>query len=52
MSFTCYMSNIDVFFCDVISLLALVFIVSFDRAYKEVSANKILQIFYGSVFVI
>ena len=30
--------------CDVIFLLALVFIVSFDRAYKEV--------FYGSVFVI
>ena len=26
--------------------------VSFDRAYKEVSAKKILKIFYGSVFVI
>ena len=32
-------SNIDVFFCDVISLLARVFIVSFDRAYKEVSTK-------------
>ena len=39
-------------FCDVISLLAQVFIVSFDRAYKEVSTKKILNIFYGSVFVI
>ena len=38
-------------FCDVISLLALVFIVSVDRAYKEVS-KKILKYFYGSVFVI
>ena len=28
-------------FCDVISLLARVFIVSFDRAYKEVSTKKI-----------
>ena len=27
-------------FCDVISLLARVFIVSFDRAYKEVSTKK------------
>ena len=27
-------------FCDVISLLALVFIVPFDRAYKEVSTKK------------
>ena len=27
-------------FCDVISLLAQVFIVSFDRAYKEVSTKK------------
>ena len=35
-------------FCDVISLLAQVFIVSVDRAYKEVSKKK----FYGSVFVI
>ena len=33
-------SNIDVFFCDVISLLARVFIVSFDRAYKEVSTKN------------
>ena len=32
--------------CDVISLLAQVCIVSFDRAYKEMSANKILKIFY------
>ena len=28
------------YFCDVISLLAQVFIVSFDRAYKEVSTKK------------
>ena len=28
------------FFCDVISLLAQVFIVSFDRAYKEVFMKK------------
>ena len=28
------------YFCDVISLLAQVFIVSVDRAYKEVSAKK------------
>ena len=34
--------------CDVISLLAQVCIVLFDRAYKE----KILKMFYGSVFVI
>ena len=27
-------------FCDVISLLGLVFIVSIDRAYKEVSTKK------------
>ena len=27
-------------FCDVISLLAQVFIVSFDRANREVSTNK------------
>ena len=33
-------SNIDVFFCDVISLLARVFIVSFDRAYEEVFTKK------------
>ena len=39
------------FLCDVISLLAQVFIVSVDRAYKEVS-KKILKILYGSVFVI
>ena len=38
-------------FCDVILLLAQVFIVSFDRPYKEVSAKKILKMFYGSVFV-
>ena len=31
----------DVFFCDLISLLAQVFIVSFDRAYKEVSTKNI-----------
>ena len=28
------------YFCDVISLLAKIFIVSFDRAYKEVSTKK------------
>ena len=39
-------------FCDVIFLLAPVFIVSFDKAYKEVSYKKILNIFCGSVFVI
>ena len=39
-------------FCDVISLLVQVFIVSVDRAYREVSTKKILKIFYGSVFVI
>ena len=33
-------SNIDVFFCDVISLLAQVFIVSVDRAFKEASTQK------------
>ena len=31
-------------FCDVISLLALVFIVSVDRAYKEVSTKEYLKI--------
>ena len=36
------MSNIDVFFCDVISLFAQVYIVSFERAYKEVSTNNII----------
>ena len=36
-------------YCDVISLLAQVFIVPFDMAYKEVSAKK-MKIFYGSVF--
>ena len=40
------------YFGNVIALLAQVFIVSFDRAYKEVSTKKILKIFYGSVFVI
>ena len=48
-----YMSNINcgigvlhvkrqilTYFCDVISLLAQVFIVSFHRAYKEVSTTK------------
>ena len=46
-----YMLNVKYWriFCDVISLLAQVFIVSFDRAYKEVSAQKILKMFYGSV---
>ena len=39
-------------FCDVIYLFALVFIVSVDRAYKEVSTKKILKIVYGSDFVI
>ena len=44
-------SNIDVFFCDVISLLAQVFILSSNRVSKEVSMKKI-EFFYGSVFVI
>ena len=39
-------------FCDVIYLFAQVFIVSVDRAYKEVSTKQILKIVYGSVFVI
>ena len=39
------------YFWDVIYLFAQVFIVSVDRAYKEVSTNKILKIVYGSVFV-
>ena len=43
-------SNIDVFLCDVISLLAQVFIVSSNRAFLEVSMEK--NSFYGSVFVI
>ena len=34
-------SNIDVFFCDVISLLAPDFIVSSNRGSKEVSMKKI-----------
>ena len=34
-------SNIDVFFCDVISLLAQVFIISSNRVSKEVSMKKI-----------
>ena len=42
-------SNIDVFFCDVISLLAQVFILSSNRVSKEVSMKKK---FYRSVFVI
>ena len=33
-------SNIDVFFCDVISLLAQVFIVSSNRVSKEVFIKK------------
>ena len=33
------MSNIDVFFCDVISLLALVFIVPFDREWRCLQKN-------------
>ena len=33
-------SNIDVFFCDVISLLAPDFIVSSNRGSKEVSMKK------------
>ena len=52
-------SNIDVFF--VTSFLyslkfllfyRIVFIVSVDREYKEVSTENILKIFCGSVFVI
>ena len=38
--------------CDAISLFAQVFIVSVNRAYKEVSTKTILKIVYGSVFVI
>ena len=38
----------DVFFCDVISLLAQVFIVSFDRAYKEVYTKNIENILWLS----
>ena len=45
-------SNIDVFFCDVISLLAQVFIISSNRVSYEVSMKKKLKFFYGSVFVI
>ena len=37
------MSNFDVLLCDVIALLAQVFIVSFDRAYNQ-STNQ--SIFY------
>ena len=33
-------SNIDLFFCDVISLLAPVFILSSNRVSKEVSMKK------------
>ena len=33
-------SNIDVFFCDIISLLAQVFILSSNRVSKEVSMKK------------
>ena len=33
--------QILIIFCDIISLLAQVFIVSFDRAYKEVSTKNI-----------
>ena len=41
------MLNVNiVFFCDVISVLAQVFIVSVDRAHKEVSRKNILKIFY------
>ena len=35
------MLKILTYFCDVISQLALVFIVLFDRAYKEVSTKNI-----------
>ena len=41
-------SNIDVFLCDVISLFALVFIDSFDRAYKEVSTKNIENLLWLS----
>ena len=36
------------YFCDVISLLALVFIVLFARAYKEVSTKNIENVLYLS----
>ena len=35
-------SNIDVFFCDVISLLSQIFIVSSNRVSKEVSMSQLL----------
>ena len=41
-------SNIDVFFCDVISLLTQVFILSSNRVSKEVSMKKKLKLFYLS----
>ena len=44
--------QIFTYFCDVISLLTQVSIVSFDRAYQEVSTKKIFKIVYGSVCVI
>ena len=41
------------YFCDVIYLFAQVFIVSVDRAYKEVSTKNIENwLSFGSVFVI
>ena len=36
-------------FCDVISLLAQVFFVSFDRAYKEVHTKKIENLLWFSI---
>ena len=39
------------YFWDVISLLAPVFIVSFDMACKEVSTKKIFKILYASVLL-
>ena len=36
------------YFCDVISVLAQVFIVSFDRAYKEVSTKHIANFLWLS----
>ena len=46
-------SNIDIFFCDVVSLLARIFIISSNREsiIRGVYKTK-LKIFYGSVFVI
>ena len=45
-------SNIDVFFCDIISLLAQVFIVSSNRVSKEVSMKQILWLSFCDMTVL